>query len=130
LLNRPLAGKAFLVKNVRTDPDTGNPIRTTPMIVVALRGEIAINLRGTTSSTKDGRLVTTFARVPDAPVGRFRLALHGGKDGILVVTETQRGAIDRCDAPQIAAVDMRGQNGRPQYRDVRLNAACPKRARR
>jgi hypothetical protein len=46
LLNDPLVGDVFFVKNVRIDPDTGNEIRTLPMIVVALRGEIAVNLRG------------------------------------------------------------------------------------
>ncbi len=30
------------------------------MIIVALRGEIAINLKGESDTTKDGKLVNTF----------------------------------------------------------------------
>ena len=57
----------YFVKNVRIDRRTGNRIRTLPMIVVALRGEIAVNLTGK-CNVKGGKLVNTFADVPDAPI--------------------------------------------------------------
>jgi hypothetical protein len=129
LLNRPLRGKVYFVKNVRTDPDTGNQIRTLPMIVAALRGEIAINLKGT-SSVRGGRLVSTFAKVPDAPISKFRLAIRGGSNGILVVTENANGPLNLCDKPQIAEVRMRGQNGRPHGNDKAVNTPCTNKRKR
>ena len=125
LLNRPLVGDVFFVKNVRIDPKTKRPIRTLPMIVVALRGEIAVNLRGE-SDVRRGRLVSTFAEVPDAPVSRFNLNIAGGRTGILVVTRTRRGRIDVCAKRQIAEADVDGHNGKRADQDVRVKAPCRK----
>jgi len=130
LLKAPLAGNAYFVKNVRIDPRTGNPIRTLPMIVLALRGEIAINLRGE-SDVKGGRLVNTFTQVPDAPVSRFNLNVNGGRNGILVVTETRRSRIDVCRRRQVAQADIDGHNGRVKDSDVTVKTPCKaKRAKR
>ncbi len=125
LLNRPLQGDVYFVKNVRIDPRTGNRIRTLPMIVVALRGEIAINLRGRSDTTKKGRLVSTFADVPDAPVTRFDIRIDGGKRGIIAVTRTRRARIDICKGRHTAAVDIDGHNGRRADQDVRMTTPCP-----
>ena len=76
LLNRPLTGNVYFTKNVRRS-SSGNLIRTLPMIVVALRGEIAINLVGRSNVSK-GRLVNTFEDVPDAPITKFNLNITGG----------------------------------------------------
>jgi hypothetical protein len=126
LLNRPLRGNVYFVKNVRTDRRTGNQIRTLPMVVAALRGEIAVNLRGV-SAVRGPKLVSTFAAVPDAPVSRFQLNIKGGRNGILVVTETRRGRIDLCKGRQVAVSRMRGHNGRTHNRRVRLKTPCPAR---
>jgi hypothetical protein len=114
LLERALTGDVYFVKNVRKDPKTGNTIRTLPMIVVALRGEIAINLKGESSTTKAGRLVNTFANVPDAPISQFNLNIKGGKTGILAVTRTRKSKINLCARPNShrAAVDLDGHNGK------------------
>jgi hypothetical protein len=125
LLNRPLSGNVYFVKNVRTDPDTGAQIRTLPMIVAALRGEIAINLRGE-SDVKGPRLVNTFDQVPDAPVSQFNLNIAGGKRGILVVTENRRGRINLCARAQIAEADIDAHNGKRHDRNVKLKTACKK----
>jgi hypothetical protein len=82
LLNHPLTGNVYFVKNVRTDKKTGRKIRTLPTLLIALRGDIAINLRSQTAVSK-GRLVSSFSTVPDAPVTRFDLTLNGGPKGIL-----------------------------------------------
>lgn len=127
LLKQPLVGNVYFVKNVRIDPDTGNPIRTLPMIVVALRGEIAVNLKGESSTSGDGRLVNTFATVPDAPVSRFNLNIKGGKNGIILVTETRRGTINICKAgKQIAEVDTDAQSGKRRDFNVRVKTPCKK----
>jgi len=128
LLNRPLVGNVYFVKNVRRS-STGNLIRTLPMLIVALRGEIAINLKGE-SNVKRGKLVNTFANVPDAPISRFDLNIKGGKNGIVAVTRTRRAKIDLCrSGRQIAEADMDGHNGRVHDRDVVLRKPCRKRSK-
>ncbi len=127
LLEGELSGNVYFVKNVRKDPKTGNLIRTLPMIVVALRGEIAINLKGESSTTKAGKLVNTFNNVPDAPISQFNLDIAGGKNGILAVTRTRKAKINLCAGRHIAEADMDGQNGRRHDFDVRMKTPCTKR---
>lgn len=132
LLDRPLAGNVYFVKNVRTDAKTGNLIRTLPMIIVALRGEIAINLRGESNTTKSGKLVNTFNDVPDAPVDRFNLNVKGGKNGILAVTRTRRGMINLCKRPKshVAEAEMDGQNGKVFDRAITMKTPCRRAAKK
>lgn len=133
LLGRDLVGNVYFVKNVERNRRTGALIRKLPMIVVALRGEIAINLVGKSSTSKDGRLVNTFGSVPDAPISRFNLDLQGGSKGIFVVTRTSRASINLCAKPRghIADNRMNGQNGKVVAHGVRVKTPCaPKRARR
>jgi hypothetical protein len=131
LLERDLTGNVYFVKNVRKDPKTGNAIRTLPMIIVALRGEIAVNLTGESSTTKDGRLVNTFASVPDAPISQFNLNIKGGGNGILAVTRTRKAKINICAKPKshVAAADFDGQNGKVNDRNVRLKTPCAKKSK-
>jgi hypothetical protein len=125
-LNKPLTGNVYFVKNVRRS-STGNLIRTLPMIIVALRGEIAVNLKGVSSTTNKGRLVNTFATVPDAPVSRFDMKINGGKNGILAVTQTRRGRINICSSRQHTDADIDGHNGRRADQTVRMKTPCAKR---
>ena len=126
LLNRPLAGNVYFVKNVRIDPRTGNPIRTLPMIIAALRGEIAINLRGESDvKGKNQNLVSTFASVPDAPVSRFNLNIKGGDNGILAVTRTRRNPkLNLCSLRQVAVSKMDAHNARDYDRRIRMTTPC------
>jgi hypothetical protein len=128
LLNDPLVGNVYFVKNVRRS-STGNLIRTLPMLIVALRGEIAINLKGESDTTKSGKLVNTFASVPDAPISRFDMNIKGGGSGILAVTRTRRGLINLCAKPKghVAETDMDGHNGKRRDFDVRMKTPCTKR---
>ncbi|MDP9133861.1 MAG: hypothetical protein M3N56_03425 [Actinomycetota bacterium] len=131
LLNDPLVGNVYFVKNIRTDAKTGNQIRTLPMIMVALRGEIAINLKGESNTTKDGKLVNTFDNVPDAPVSQFNLNINGGKNGILAVTRKNSGkGINLCAGRHTAETDMDGYNGRRFDRDVRMKTPCGKKSKK
>jgi hypothetical protein len=127
LLRNDLVGNVYFVKNVRRDPKTGNAIRTLPMLIVALRGEIAVNLKGESSTTKSGRLVNTFASIPDAPISRFNLNINGGKNGILAVTRTRKAAIDLCAGRHIAEADIDGHNTKRYDRDIRMQTPCTKR---
>jgi hypothetical protein len=127
LLDKPLAGNVYFVKNVRRAAN-GNLIRTLPMIIVALRGEIAVNLKGT-SNVKQGKLVNTFAAVPDAPISRFNLNIRGGSSGIVAVTRTRRATIDVCRGKQIAEAYMDGHNGKRRDFNVRMKTPCKKKGR-
>jgi len=126
LLRNDLSGNVYFVKNVRIDPKTGNEIRTLPMIVVALRGEIAVNLKGESSTTKSGKLVNTFANVPDAPISQFNLNIQGGSNGILAVTRTRKARINLCAGRHTAETEMDGHNGRRHDTDVRMKTPCTK----
>jgi hypothetical protein len=127
LLKAPLSGNVYFVKNVRIDKKTGNAIRTLPMIIVALRGEIAVNLRGESSTTNSGKLVNTFDNVPDAPVSSFNLNIQGGNTGILAVTRTRKGKINLCAGRHIAEADIDGQNSRHNDLDITMKTPCSKR---
>jgi hypothetical protein len=96
------------------------------MIVVALRGEISINLKGESDTTRAGKLVNTFNNVPDAPVSQFNLNIKGGNTGILAVTRTRRSLINICAGRHTAEADMDAHNGRRHDRDIRMKTPCTK----
>lgn len=124
LLKKPLTGKVHLVQGIRFGP-TGNRIRTTPSLLVKLRGEVSIDLYGRTTA-HGGRLVTVFKEVPDARVSRFSLNIKGGKKGILVVTRTRKAKIDLCDNQQTANVALNGHNGKRTNTRTTVKTPCAK----
>ncbi len=122
ILDHPLTGPVYFVKNIRKDAKTGREIRTLPKLVIPLTGEngLRLNLVGT-SSVVNNRLVTTFDNIPDAPVSDFTLDIIGGKGGILVVSGT-----DICKSTQVADQQIDGQNGKTAAAQVYLQtSACP-----
>jgi hypothetical protein len=108
ILNGPLTGPVYFVKNIRIDPKSGRQIKTLPKLVIPLTGPngVRLNLTGT-SNVVDDHLVNTFDQIPDAPVSSFKLDIDGGKHGILVVSGT-----DICKSTQIATREVDGQNGK------------------
>jgi hypothetical protein len=120
LLKTPLSGKVYFVKNIRVSP-TGRIIRTLPTLLVALRGEINVDLRAETSVPDNKHLVTTFPLIPDAAISSFSLHLNGGKKGILVVTDGHDTCKD-SDDPFFAGV---GQNGKRVDNSTNMVVACP-----
>ncbi len=121
ILNQPLTGPVYFVKNIRKDPKSGREIRTLPKLVIPLTGEngLRLNLVGT-SNVVDNHLVSTFDNIPDAPVSDFTLDIDGGKSGILVVS----GA-DICKSTQVADQQIDGQNGKTADADIYLQTpAC------
>jgi hypothetical protein len=119
-LNRPLRGPVYLVQGIRIHPQTGARIRTLPSLLAKLDGEVRINLRGTTDVERL-RLVSTFERVPDAPVSSFELRIAGGRRGILAVTGRRRGI---CQRRRGSDVRLTGQNGKLAASRVRMKAPC------
>jgi hypothetical protein len=119
ILDEPLRGAVYLVQGIRVDKRTGVRRRTLPTLLVKLRGEVAINLRARTTAI-GGRLVSTFASVPDAPISKFTLRLASGRRGILI---NNQGI---CGRALSADVEMLGQNGKSHDFGTKLPAPCPK----
>jgi hypothetical protein len=123
ILNQPLSGPVYFVKNERKDPKSGRSIKTTPKLVIPLTGEngVKLTLTGTSSVPDNQHLVTTFENIPDAAVSSFKLDINGGKKGILVIS----GA-DICKSTQIADQQVDGQNNKTADADVYLQTpSCP-----
>jgi hypothetical protein len=123
LLDHPLAGRVYLVQGVRFNRQH-QAIRTLPSLLVALRGQIALDLRAQSAVDGAGRLVTTFGSIPDAAVSKFTLTINGGPRGILVITGTGESI---CTAAQTALVRLGAQSGKIQRLRPKLAApACGK----
>jgi hypothetical protein len=124
ILDEPLSGPVYFVKNVRKDPKSGRDIRTLPKLVIPLVGQNGVKLTLTgTSDVEDDQLVTTFDNIPDAPVSSFKLNINGGKGGILVVSGDKA---DICKATQIAEQQVDGQNAKAADTDVFIQTpSCP-----
>ena len=95
LLSDKLKGKVFLVSSNHKLPD----------LLVDLRGQVEIYLRGVISS-KHGGLKTVFNNTPDVPVSKFTLKMKGGKKSLLV------NSTNTCAKPQRAVLNIKGQNGK------------------
>lgn len=96
LLEKKLQGKVYLVSSNNKLPD----------LLVDLRGQVEIYLRGVIGSGSTGGLKTVFRTVPDVPVSKFVLNMKGGKKSLLV------NSTNTCAKPQRAIVNMKGQNGK------------------
>ena len=122
ILDEPLSGPVYFVKNIRKDPKSGREIRTLPKLVIPLVGQNGVKLTLTgTSDVVDDQLVTTFDNIPDAPVSSFKLSIIGGKGGILTVS----GA-DICKATQIADQQIDGQNNKNADTNIYIQTpSCP-----
>ena len=121
VLDQPLTGPVYFIKNVRVDPKSGRRIKTLPTLATVLEGEgVRLVVRATTAVVND-KLVTTFDNLPDAPVSKFVLNMAGGAHGILTVS----GA-DICKSTQIADQRIDGHNGKAADADVVVRTpACP-----
>ncbi|HEX5925499.1 MAG TPA: hypothetical protein VFY45_16825, partial [Baekduia sp.] len=122
ILNEPLTGPVYFVKNIRKDPKSGREIKTLPKLVLPLVGQNGVRLTLTgTSDVVGDQLVTTFDNIPDAPVSSFELNINGGKGGILAVSDA-----DICKATQIADQHIDGQSNKATDADVYIQTpSCP-----
>ena len=118
LLKRPLRGSVYFVK-------TSIP-GALPNLVVALRGQVDIDLTAKVTIPSDNRLGTVFKAIPDVPLSKFTLRIVDGARGPIGV------ATDLCSEKArraTATVDLRGQNGSAITRSQRLIIhGCGKRA--
>jgi len=123
VLSQPLTGTVYLVQGIRTGPG-GQQIRTLPALLITLRGEVALDLRGQTSVDSRSRLVTTFPAAPDVPFSSFALTIGGGRGGILVVT----GHANLCQRRQTALAAFGSQSGASKNLAVLIGVPCASRA--
>ncbi len=98
LLAEPLSGGVYFVRN-------GNPL---PDLMVALRGQVDIDLAGKVTIPGSTHLSTRFETVPDAPITSFELRLVAGPKGPIGVAQNLCSARARRKTAKIA---IRGQNG-------------------
>jgi hypothetical protein len=96
LLEKKLKGPVYLVSSNHELPD----------LLVYLRGQVNIQVRGVISS-KNGGIKTVFNNLPDVPVKKFILRMEGGKKKGLLVNS--RGL---CKGPLSSVMSMKGQNGK------------------
>ncbi|HSJ76351.1 MAG TPA: hypothetical protein VK899_09255, partial [Gemmatimonadales bacterium] len=115
LLDEPLEGPVYFRSN--------GGERLLPDIVADLKGLFHIVLVGEVDSVK-GRIRTTFAQVPDAPVSKFTLNLKGGKKGLLVNSR------NLCAKALKADVKMSGQNGRTLDTRPVIKTSCKKQGKK
>ena len=108
LLEDPLRGGVFFVRH---------PGRPLPDLMVALRGDIDIDLVGRVTIPGGTRLATNFDLIPDAPVSKFELNIISGRQGPLGVSTN---LCSRRGQRSSALVQMRGQNGDAITRNQRL----------
>jgi hypothetical protein len=108
LLGQTLKGAVYLAVG-----DT-----TLPKLVAILQGDgVTIPLAGATTFTKGGRLVSTFAAIPDVPITTFDLDLPHTRRSILQTARLPcRGAG--------ASVAFTAQNGAVLRRTVPVGARC------
>jgi hypothetical protein len=98
LLRDPLQGGVYLVRRA------GEPL---PDIVVALRGQVDVDLTASVAIPGDRHLSATFDTVPDVPISRFVLRLWAGRRGVVGLS---RG-LCRGEVPPFESV-MGSQAGR------------------
>ncbi len=109
LLDKPLKGPVYLTSS-------DNPL---PDLLVNLRGQVNIRLRGVISS-EHGRLKTVFSNTPDVAVNQFTLTMKGGDKGLLVNSR------NLCARQTNGFLNLRAQNSRKlKKNNLRLNIpAC------
>ena len=76
------SGWVFLVQAIRISH--GQQIRTLPSLLIPLRGQLALDLRATTSVNRADASGDDVLVDPDAPVSKFTLTITGCRRGLLV----------------------------------------------
>jgi hypothetical protein len=108
LLEKPLQGPVYAVSG----------FGVLPHLAFILGGQVTLMPEAESSSINGGHLKTVVPTVPDAPIGRFRFTLFGGKQGYLVNTQSL------CSAPPVSSVQFAAQNGATLSQQVTTKTAC------
>src|SRR6202000_1247380 len=120
----PLTGPVYFVEGRRTSP-SGRIIKTLPKLWIPLSADgVTIDVEASSDVDDLERLVTTFDRLPDAPISSFKLNLAGGRHGVLVVS----GRPGTCDRDKGVEAQFTGQNGKvlTSHFDASVDGCKPK----
>jgi hypothetical protein len=109
LLDQPLSGPVYLRSSENLLPD----------LVVALRGQVDVDLTGRIDTVNSG-IRATFENVPDAPVSKFVIEMQGGKKGLLINSR------NLCKASYFADAELDAQNGKTADQRPAMNNRCGK----
>jgi hypothetical protein len=112
LLDAPLKGPVYLRSSDNTLPD----------LVVALRGQVEVDLDGRIDQV-NGRMRNTFDVLPDVPVSKFSLTVRGGKKGLL------ENSTNLCARKYRVIAKFTGQNGKKANQKPKLRTPCKKQQR-
>ncbi len=117
ILSGPLTGPAYFVSHGGAK---------FPELVVVLRGEdgVTVDLHGETFISKAGVTNSTFATVPDVPVGSFELKLPEGPYSALGTTA------NLCESKLTMPTEFVAQNGAVLHQSTKISVTGCKRARR
>jgi hypothetical protein len=119
ILDKPLKGPVYFVKGQRTTA-TGKVVSTLPTLFLKLQGEATIYIRASTAVSQ-GRLVTTFPTIPDAPLTSFALSIKSGKGGII------NSNANLCGSRQRGSARFAAHSGaQPKAFKTTIGTACPK----
>ena len=93
-----------------------------PELVIVLQGYgITLDLHGETFISKKGVTTSTFASVPDAPVGSFELTLQQGPHSALAADG------DLCNGKLVMPTNFTAQNGAVIHQETNITVTgCPK----
>jgi uncharacterized repeat protein (TIGR01451 family) len=118
LLRNPLRGGVYFVRN---------PRRVLPDMIVALRGQVAVDLTGKVTVLQSGQLRTRFDTAPDVPIRSFRMSVVDGRNGPLgVVTNLCSAKARRARI----AIGLRAHNGKTLHISQLLAVSgCPRKHR-
>jgi hypothetical protein len=111
LLDEPLTGGVYFVDH---------PGRTLPDLVLALRGDVDLDIAGRVTLPHGNQLGTDFAQIPDAPIRKVVVRINAGRNGPLGVASDLCGRRGRHAR---ASVTMVGQNGTALRKQPRLHIA-------
>ncbi len=118
VLRDPLRGNVYLVRN---------PARRLPDMVVALKGQVNIDLTGKITINKDLTIRTAFDTIPDVPITKFALRLKGGEGGAVGVVRDLCLARSRREA--VAKIGFRAQSGKFARANQKISiAGCGKKS--
>jgi hypothetical protein len=111
LLKDPLRGPAYFVRN---------PARRIPDLMVALKGQVDVDLTGKVTIPRDLTLRTLFDTVPDVPITKFSLSFVAGRNGTVGNISNMCTAAARKVPAKLV---LKGQNGRVVRKNQRLAVA-------
>jgi uncharacterized repeat protein (TIGR01451 family) len=114
VLSGPLTGPAYFVSHGGAK---------FPELIIVLKGEdgVTVDLHGETYISKQGITSSTFATVPDVPVGSFELKLPQGRYSALAANG------NLCKSKLVMPTEFVAQNGAKLEQDTKITATgCPK----